>query len=276
MRALEEPVSFPPAQPWPIVVINLDRATDRMDEATRNLQKNGLSFTRFPAVCGRTLDAGLVAELTAPQPGCAFKRPLTPAEVGCFASHLLIWHKIAQGGHDRVIVLEDDARLFDGAIPNLATLARAPADWDLLKLCYAWRGPVPTGTPSIAQPSRIPYGTTGYALTREAAARLVASVVPFSRPVDIEIKTWWEHGLSVKVAHPPIGDSAHDHALTSAIDPGRRQARGGAPIGRFLLNARYQAVRQMDRLRRAGASHGPGPAPCPLHPAMLRLISERG
>lgn len=274
MRSFEEPVSVPDAQPWPILVINLDRATTRMCDATRNLMDNGLSFTRFPAVCGKALAPDLVSALTAPQAGRGFKRPLTLAEVGCFASHLLIWHKIAQDVHERVIVLEDDARLFDGAIPHLVKLAEQADDWDILKLCYASVDLCVAKGPTVVRPGRIPYGTTGYAITRDAAARLVAMVVPFSRPVDVELKTWWKHGLSVKVADPPIGDSADDHHATSAIAPERRQSRMDAPFRRFLRNARYQIGRRLSRTRYAGAPQKPRQHPGDLHPAMIRLIKE--
>jgi glycosyl transferase, family 25 len=275
LSSLELPIG-PVAQPWPILVINLDRATDRMHDATRNLKRSGLSFTRFSAVDGEMLTLDLVSELTAPRAGRGFKRPLSRAEVGCFASHLLVWHRIAQGGHARVIVLEDDARLVEGAVAHLAKLADDREDWDILKLCYASPRPPPVVAPAITLPDRTPYGTTGYAITAGAAARLVATTVPFSRPVDIELKTWWEHGLSVKISDPPIGASAEDHEATSSISPGRRQAGEDTMVKRFLSNARYQLDRRMSRMRYVRKMTLLGQITTELHPAMIRLIEEYG
>ena len=273
MQSFVERISGPVAQPWPMVVINLDRATGRMRDATRNLEDNGLSFTRFSAVDGELLAPDLASDLTA---GRGFKTALTRAEVGCFASHLLVWHRITQDVHERVIILEDDARLGAGALAHLAKLAGDAVDWDILKLCYTSRSRSPAKDPVVTQPARIPFGTTGYAITRDAAVRLVATAVPFSRPVDIELKTWWEHGLTVKVADPPIGAPADDHEATSSIAPGRDRAGAAAPLARFLRNLRYQIGRRASRLGHAQGARQSPRSGGDLHPAMIRLIEAVG
>src|SRR5690554_3666029 len=104
MRSFIDQISRPVGQAYPIMVINLDRSTGRMRDISHSLIEAGLDFDRFAAVDGAALPPDLVSDLTREHD---FKRPLTREEVGCFASHLLIWYAVAQSGHARVIVLED-------------------------------------------------------------------------------------------------------------------------------------------------------------------------
>ena len=83
--------------------------------------------------------------------------------------------------------------------------------------------------------------TLGYALTARREM-LVANALPFSRPLDMDIKHWWEFGLPVLVVDPPplrIGALG----LRSCISPARiaaaTQANVGA-VGRLMANLRYQ------------------------------------
>lgn len=270
IRSIINQISGPIDQPWPIIVINLDRSAVRMRETSHNLADNNLSCVRFAAVDGEAMSPSLVAQLTT---GHGFKRALTRAEVGCFASHLLVWHCIAQAGCPRVIVLEDDARLISDARARLEALARDKGAWDILKLCYPVRN-LSQESAIVTFANRIPVGTTGYAITSNAAAWLVATMVPFGKPVDIALKTWWEHGLSVGVAVPPIGAPAKTHKATSTIAAGREQASREALTVRFLRNIRYQLGRRIDRVSHFDAARSAKHEPGTLHPAMIRLIEE--
>ena len=233
---------------WPIHVINLDRAGDRMAAISDHLDALGLRFSRIAAVDGHAVPAEIRHKLTQGAP--RYKRPLTPAEIGCTLSHLLVWDRIARGPAPVAIVLEDDARLRPGAGAQLAALAAMPVNWDMLKLCHSNRTAAGAAGVSAILPRRMPPCTIGYAITRAAAAQLVMRWVPFSRPVDNQLTYWWEHGACVKIAVPALGGAAADHADTSAIAAGRVQK--GGHLRRLLANLGVQAGRRIASIRHRG------------------------
>lgn len=57
-------------------------------------------------------------------------RPVLPGEVGCAISHRMIWEKVALGGQDRVLILEDDF-LCNG---SLGALEIPDVRWDVALL----------------------------------------------------------------------------------------------------------------------------------------------
>jgi len=55
-------------------------------------------------------------------------------EIGCCASHREVWTKIVQNGHERTLVLEDDARFDIDKLMNLVTNWNSLPDFDFLHL----------------------------------------------------------------------------------------------------------------------------------------------
>jgi len=93
-----------------IVVINLERSTDRRIHMTAMLRGAGLEF-RF----ARAIDADTGEHLGFQQYDAAAARrahgeELTPGEIACFASHHLLWHRSAETNRP-LLVMEDDVVL---------------------------------------------------------------------------------------------------------------------------------------------------------------------
>jgi glycosyl transferase family 25 len=93
---------------------------------------------------------------------------------------------------------------------------------------------------SLRKPAVLPAGTVGYAISRQGAAKLLHLPVRFFRPLDMDIKHWWEQELRVLVVDPPVLRSSGEDIVGSTIEAGRLQARRNS-FARFVLNARYQA-----------------------------------
>ena len=115
------------------------------------------------------------------------------------------------------------------------------------------------GALSLRKPAVLPGGTVGYAISLRGADRLLSRAGRFFRPLDIDIKHWWEHDLCVLVANPAVLRLARFDAETSTIEPERQRAKRNH-LSRLVLNARYQLrfrlnlyVRQF-YLRRAHAA----------------------
>ena len=97
-------------QTW---VINLDRAPDRLDRISRQLQRLGLPFTRLPAVDARALTADQRAALD--EAGYRRKHGMEPlpGELGCYLSHVESMRLFLAGQAEFTLILEDDVLLHD-------------------------------------------------------------------------------------------------------------------------------------------------------------------
>jgi glycosyl transferase family 25 len=233
---------------WPIYVISLKRATQRRAASKRALDEMGAPFTFFDAVDGsRLTEAEVAAAYDGEGNARQYKRPLSLPEIGCYLSHYALWKRIVDENLDGAVILEDDFEADESFRKVVDAIRSAPLSGALVKLFSRKRVMGVTvaslGEPGrLVAPNRVPGLTLGYALDRTAAEMLLANALPFTRPLDMDIKHWWEFGLPVLVVDPPplrIGALG----LRSCIGPARlaaaTQANVGA-MGRFMANLRYQ------------------------------------
>src|SRR5262245_39356645 len=89
------------------VVINLERDKARLAAVAAEFARHGMAFERFAAAEGLAVPAGLrnyffdVEGRPAPT--------LTKGEIGCYASHLSLWQRVACGQYpDATLICEDD------------------------------------------------------------------------------------------------------------------------------------------------------------------------
>ena len=95
-----------------VIVINLDRRTDRMDKLAPQLEKLGIQYKRFSAVDGKKLD-------------------IDPIVAG-LRSHLQVMKQIAG---QRVLILEDDAQFVEDFNEKFEKVMQTlPEDWDIFYL----------------------------------------------------------------------------------------------------------------------------------------------
>lgn len=237
----------------------------------------GLPFAFFDAVEGAKLDDAEVAGaydavLNARQ----YKRPLSRPEIGCYLSHHALWRRIVDDNLDGAVILEDDFEADESLACVVDEIASAPPSGALVKLFSRKPAPGMTvaslkGGRRLIAPNRVPGLTLGYALDRTAAEMLLVNALPFSRPLDMDIKHWWEFGLPVLVVDPAplrIGElGLRSHISASRVEAAC-QANVGA-MGRFMANIRYQLDynlqlfharagnrRAVRRLREQMTSHG--------------------
>jgi glycosyl transferase family 25 len=235
---------------WPIYVINMAANTTRMARVTDELSRRGLAFTRFEAVNGRALSEDERARVYDPQANARRARhPMIGPELGCYLSHVALWEKIAAGDADGAVILEDDFAAQDDLPQVIAALAEDGGDWDIAKLFslkqtqgVVARRPLIPGR-EIVVPYKVPTTTLGYAIRREAAARLAARALPVSRPIDEDHKHFWEIDLRVALVMPPPLSFGDDTAETGSIQSTRRRARGltgGAALAQGWRSLRYR------------------------------------
>ena len=236
---------------WPSYLINLEENVVRRNNSIRQLKALGLDWYRIDAVNGWKLsDTDIVKFYSEEANRYQAKSPLTAPEIGCYISHLKAWERIASGNSAGGFIFEDDFL----ATPELHSVLAEICDdggsnWDMIKLFSLDNSPrtitrQPLGQQhEIVIPYSVPSCTLGYGVTVAAAARLADHTIPFFRPVDEDLKFFWETGIRVSLVLPCPITVGVQRTLTGTIGDERRDRDVESFLKRFnyfLSNAKYQ------------------------------------
>ena len=234
-----------------IIVINLDRDTERRARVERRLRELGLRWERLPAVDGSRLDSSheaLVDRAAHAARGLRF----SPGEIGCWLSHRMAQRMIAEGPGDMALILEDDVRIDDQLPAVLERLeGQAVGNFDVIRLhrVKLRRKFVPVrrigagSTLGLVRPNDS--GTLAYVMTREAARVMIDRVPRMVHLADHTLYQHWTHGLLVFSVDPPL--VFHDDEGRSSISacPGSRSE--GIGPQQFLRRKWHQLERKYHR-----------------------------
>lgn len=180
----------------PTFVINLDRSKDRLAHMQGEFTRVGMPFVRLPAVEGANLpDAAKPYFCDA---SGQIKSVLLPAEIGCYASHIVAWQEVADGTcGDHALVCEDDIVLPDRLPALLQRILRtAPAGWDLIRLCNESTHPTTRVTSLDERHDLVMYWIVpmlagAYLVSRAGAVKLLRPRVRL-HPVDWDLGRPWQ------------------------------------------------------------------------------------
>jgi glycosyl transferase, family 25 len=170
-----------------IMVINLDRAPERLERIRTIFDAAGVPFERMRAVDGRQLSEAEIDRWRQGEPRFYL---LGPGETACFLSHRQCWEIAARTG-EPVVVFEDDIHLGRDAAELLGDPSWIPADADIVKLDTTMR-PAMVDRKSEWLPTRrrisrvrsLHGAAAGYLVTSNGAKTLLRSSETFSDPVD--------------------------------------------------------------------------------------------
>lgn len=236
----------------PIRVINLPARADRrarMAAQFARLNVQGYSF--LAAVHGaqqpdhplfRHYDAAARRRVRGPG------RDLKPSQLGCYASHYLLWQECVETAGP-LIVVEDDAILLDNFPVFLDHAAQIARRWPLVWLHdndKPGRDPsVPVdrvGPFVLRRKLKTHYRTVAYLIDPRAARALLAYSEAWLYPVDDAMCRSYDHGVENIALQPHCvthdNDSASD--ITGAAD---------APLA-WPHRIRREAFKGCDQLRR--------------------------
>jgi glycosyl transferase, family 25 len=191
-------------------VINLDDDVERLLKMQQQFAAAGLSFERQRGVVGAAVPAHLADYFLTPAGKIVSN--LKPGEVGCYASHLAIHHRICQDQAGPGLVLEDDT-VFDPDLgETLATVLRVlPNGWDIVRLTSLPKHSyVPIASigqnRELVRYLQVPNGAGGYLISRQGASKVLADKRPRRRAIDEDFRVPWETGLSIYGVVPaPVG-----------------------------------------------------------------------
>jgi glycosyl transferase family 25 len=245
---------------WPVYVISLAGAMQRRAACKRVLDLIGLSFEFFDAIDGvRLSEDEVAAAYDALRNSRQYKRPLSLPEIGCYLSHYALWRRIVEQNLSGAVILEDDFDADENLKQVVEAIQSAAPSGAMVKLFS--RKPVTGVTVAMLQgerrllaPDRVPGLTLGYALDCTAAETLLVNALPFARPLDMDIKHWWEFSLPVLLVDPPPLRIS-ELSLGSSITPARVAAAAEAnvsAVNRLVANLRYQLDYNVQLLRARG------------------------
>jgi glycosyl transferase, family 25 len=182
----------------PIVFINLDRDAERRTRLLAELRQIDMPSERFPAVWWADVPPEQASrwysdDLNARQ----YYKPMRNGEKGCYASHIGAWQQLLASDAPALVVLEDDVRLTPQFAEVVKAIAALQEPWDMVKLLGRDREKVRSQRPlvpgtALVDYSRVPSMTAGYVVSRAGAAKLLAHRQPFGRPIDVDLRFWWE------------------------------------------------------------------------------------
>ncbi|MFC5385621.1 glycosyltransferase family 25 protein [Aquamicrobium segne] len=193
----------------PIVLINLDRSVDRLAAIEESAAQFGLSISRIPAVDGRILTEEQRKIIDLRRFHAFNGRHVMPSEIGCYLSHIKAWHVIANGAAPFGVVLEDDVRFTEDFKPVIMALAEADG-WGIVKLVnHRARGFIRAQRLSngyaLGRCLHGPLGSSAaYAISRQAAGRLLETISDMVVPVDVELERGWAHGAKFYTLDRPV------------------------------------------------------------------------
>jgi glycosyl transferase family 25 len=242
-----------------ILVINLDRAPQRLQRMASLFAELGLDFTRVPAVDGRDL---------ADRQGSGSRKgmyyDLGSGEIGCFLSHIKCWDAALQQDTEYSVIFEDDVHFGSGARALLVDPGWIPADADVVKLETTMvrtlmdRNSVASaGDRSVRRLRDTHPGTGAYIVSRKGARKLLELSTDFADPVDQfmfnpvsvawDALTIYQVDPAICVQEVVIGKDGSTQALASGLKherPAQEKARGGKklikelarPLGRLATS----------------------------------------
>lgn len=193
----------------PLLYINLDEDRQRREGMQAQFEARGLVPTRLPAVRWTRLPIDEQRMLHSEALNRdTFFQPLVPGECGCYASHIRAWQALAASDAPALVVLEDDVLLPPDFAETVNAIAALPPGWDMVKLIGRDKEKVRTrqrltAGHELVSYRRVPSLTAGYVVSREGARKLLAHRVPFGRPVDLDLRFWWECDLVIRGVVPP-------------------------------------------------------------------------
>lgn len=251
-----------------ILVINLASQEARWRDACRRFSAVGLRPVRHEAVAGSALTPQQTAQLYSERLNAAqYHKALRPGEIGCYASHLAAWRRLVASGDSAMAIFEDDVEIDDDLPEVLRTVASSTMPWDVLKLIGRPREKIRARTPLLGRREliayrRVPSLTGAYVITAQGAEKLLAHRCPFGRPVDVDMRHWWECDLHVAGVHPYPVRAAPSSQVSTIGERAATEQGSRSRLKRLQLQAHY-TFHNWWALRTAAAAFEPAPTAVP-------------
>ncbi|WP_333913702.1 glycosyltransferase family 25 protein [Vibrio coralliirubri] len=190
-----------------IFVISLATALNRREHIKSQFEKIDTDFAFFDAIDGRNGSHFLFDRLNLKKRLRIKGYGMTPGELGCFASHYLLWEKCV-ALNETMVVIEDDAQLepcFENSIKHINELEK----YDYVRLFVNGRKR-PYVTIGVYQSYEVveylrgPGATRAYFITPTAAKKFIGNAQEWLLPVDDYMDQFWINKVACRGIVPGI------------------------------------------------------------------------
>ena len=246
-----------------IVLISLERATERRRRMAEEFARVGLDYEIWPAKDARTLtdeDRAFVDRAARERLGL---HAIPDGSLANTLSQRAAMRDLVKNGPETMAVFEDDARFGDELPEVLQELDRRSAILDIVKLQRRNRRRPFFPTVTLGTGHRLgrvrfsDFGSEGYVITRGAAGLLLERTPRMVREIDHVLSRFWETGLNVFYVDPPLvwedgfGDSQiHMTRSKERLAHRRERRRHPTILARRLGSIIYGDIRRRIAFRR--------------------------
>ncbi len=230
------------------LLVNLDRSPDRLKTFQLMFAEKcpGLSFTRIPAVDGKTLTSEEIQSLLPSRNSglkVDFRGELIDTEIGCFLSHRRCWQALLDSSEQWALIMEDDVELSSKAEIYLHDESWIPEDVSIVQLHTTHTKirsrkidkPIRGERKLISQYWPPPMSTLSYLINREAATLALELSEKLPAPVDVFLflpYSTFRQSFETWTMSPSIVTSRSNLESTIGGD-GRRKKRQKSQLLRF-------------------------------------------
>ena len=179
-----------------IFVINLPSSVDRRDNISAQFKQLDFAYEIFPAVNGREDKHPLFTKYNEGQSQLYRGKSLSQGQLGCYASHYLLWEKCVELD-EPILIIEDDALLhplqfkaFINQLPKLGDIECVRL-FDNKRKAFRSNPVLPLEHITIAKFTKGHMSATGYYLTPNGAQKLLAHSQQWYMAVDIYMDRFW-------------------------------------------------------------------------------------
>ena len=215
-----------------IQVLTLSDCIERQQKIKQQLDNLSLSFSFFYGVDGRNGEHSLFSKYNKELRLAQGKPQLNKGELGCFASHYLLWEKCIEL-QNPILVLEDDAILDTELFLNfISNIDVKNSTLECVRLFESKRQDIELGVKSDVKLSDTLTATwhdkgfssaTGYYLTPAGAEKLLKYADVWQMEVDNYMDRFWEHDVLPFGVYPPC--LTNDESLESNIHPNKKRSK---------------------------------------------------
>ncbi len=194
-----------------VFLINLDRATERLEFVKPSIDQLNLPVERVSAVDGTLLSDEKLHEV------CNFERfrryfKMFPERgtIGCSLSHEKVWQKFLESDYEFALVFEDDVVFNPKELRSCVDRAIEKKDlWDILSFEMIHDG-FPLKIGDLYEDKRISLYLTSvkhsgcYLINRSAAKKLLEKFSPIIMPLDHYFTASWEFDIKFAGVEPRV------------------------------------------------------------------------
>lgn len=188
---------------YPIIYINLNKDLHRRAKMESQFVQLKINVQRFSAIQWSDLDLDEQNEYYSSDLNeCEYHIKLLNGEKGCYLSHYKVWQHLLASEYEAMVVLEDDINIGLNFSNSINLIEECNFKWDMIKLIGRDNEKIlnkkaVSDEYNFISYKRVPSLTAGYVISRSGAEKLVKSRKPFGRPIDVDLRYWWENNLKI-------------------------------------------------------------------------------